>query len=380
MVLHTRVVTGAGGGPDKTILNSPRFLRAAGYDSACAFLRTPGDEAFDVLRRRGQELDAPVVEIDDRGPLDWRIVPAALEVCRRLNVHLWHAHDYKTNLLGLLIRRRRPMKLVTTVHGWVEFTWRTRIYHAVDRFTLPRYDQVVCVSPDLAEQCRRLGVRPDRLTLIENAIDCDRFRRSSSVIEAKRRLEWPTERRMIFAAGRLSPEKGFDRLIDAAARLASQGRDVGVAIAGEGVECERLLQQSRAVGLENRVQLLGFQNELRPFYEAADLFALSSLREGLPNVVLEAMSMQTPVVATRVAGVPKLIEHGQSGLLVEIGDAAGLTGAIERLLDDSALAARLAAAGRRVIEDRYSFAARMKTMTAMYESIGLPAGSNGKPS
>ena len=374
LVLHTRVITGVGGGPDKTILNSARYLRRHGFRASSLFLRPPEDPGFQSIRERSVAWESPIIEVDDTGPLDWKIVPRIANICRDQNVTVWHAHDYKTNLLGLLLARTVPMRLVTTVHGWVEHTWRTRLYHRLDRWTMPRYERVVCVSPDLLDKCRRMGVSQERSLLIENAIDCEQFSRRQSRPEAKQRLGLPADRPVIGAVGRLSPEKGFDRLISAAAELIKRGRRLTLVILGGGAEQSRLESQIRQLGLRDSVRLAGFQSDTISWYEAMDLFALSSLREGLPNVVLEAMALETPVVATRVAGVPRVIEDGRSGLVVPIGDDAALVDALDRLLGDESLRADLAAEGRRVIEDRYSFAARMEKMARVYESIGvLPA-------
>jgi glycosyltransferase involved in cell wall biosynthesis len=114
---------------------------------------------------------------------------------------------------------------------------------------------------------------------------------------------------------------------------------------------------------------LGFQQDLVPLYEAMDVYALSSRREGLPNVLLEAMSLETPVTATRVAGVPRLIDDGANGLLTPIGDARALADAIARLLDDGPLRQRLAAAGRQTIVERYSFSARMAKIANLYDDL-----------
>ena len=126
LVLHARVVDGTGGGPDKTVLNSPRHLRELGYDCQCLYLRPPGDERFQVLHERAARWDAPLVVVDDRGIWDLSVILRTLDVCRRERVAIWHGHDYKTNLLGLLVRRRHPMRLVTTVHGWVRHVWWTQ--------------------------------------------------------------------------------------------------------------------------------------------------------------------------------------------------------------------------------------------------------------
>src|SRR6516164_6815226 len=180
VVLHTRVVAGSGGGPDKTILNSPRFLVGTGYRALCAYMHPPGDPGFDKLQARARLWQAPLLSVPDRGPLDWRVLPLLLAICRRERVTIWHGHDYKSNALGLLVRRFWPMRLVTTVHGWVHHTARTPLYYALDRLCLPRYEKVVCVSDDLVRACRGVGVRAERCLLVENGIDTDEFRRRRS--------------------------------------------------------------------------------------------------------------------------------------------------------------------------------------------------------
>jgi glycosyltransferase involved in cell wall biosynthesis len=372
LVLHARVITGAGGGPDKTILNSPRFLGDLGYRSACAFLRPPGDEGFQVIRNRAAAAHAAIEEVDDRGAFDWRVLPRLLEVCRRLRVDVWHAHDYKTNLLGLLLRYFHPLRLVTTCHGWVEFTPRTRLYHRCDRWSLPRYELVISVSEDIVRECHNYGVSEAKSILIENAIDTDQFRRSTSVETAKERLGWPQGRFLVGGAGRLSDEKGFDILIRSIRDLVDRGLDVGLIVAGDGKDRGALNQLVGELKLHDRVRLIGFQSDLRPLYEALDLFALSSRREGLPNVVLEAMALDAPVVSTRVAGVPRLIDDGVNGLLVDLNDQVALTAALEKALAQPELRKQLAAAGRRTIEARYSFAVRMKKVAAVYDELLKP--------
>jgi glycosyltransferase involved in cell wall biosynthesis len=375
VVLDVRVVTGSGGGPDKTILNQPRFLEPAGYRNLCAYMHPPGDPGFEQLRCKAEAWGAPLLSVPDCGPWDWRVVSELLRICRRERVQIWHGHDYKSNALGLLLRRLWPMYLVTTVHGWVHYTRRTPLYYRVDRFCLPRYQRVVCVSPDLEEQCLAAGVPPERCLLVENGIDVREFCRQGNPGAARRREGIPDGCLVIGAVGRLSPEKGFDLLIRAVAQLRGQGFDLHLVIVGEGEERPRLESLVRELGLEQSVRLLGYRANLRPVYEAMDVFALSSLREGLPNVLLEAMALEVPVVATRIAGVPRLIADGTNGLLVGPGSVDELTAGIARLLPDAALRRRLAQAGRETIETRFSFASRMEKIRALYDALlGAPCG------
>jgi len=374
VVLDTRVVCGAGGGPDKTILNSPRFLSKAGYRMLCAYMHPPGDTGFDQLRRKAAAWQAPLLAVPDRGPWDWKVVARLLDICRRERVSIWHGHDYKSNLLGLVVRRFWPMRLVTTVHGWVHQTRRTPLYYRIDRFCLPRYERVLAVSQDLYDQCREAGVPADQCLLIENGIDCSEFCRRIGTDKAKACQGLTPGRLVLGAVGRLSAEKGFDLLIRATDQLLKDGFDLELLIVGEGDERQHLQALVERLGRVDRIRLLGYRTDVRDLFEAMDIYALSSLREGLPNVVLEALAMEVPVVATRVAGVPNLIADGANGLLTEPGDLAGLTGALAGLLADASLRQRLSRTGRMTIETRYSFAARMDRIRAVYDDL---LGRNG---
>jgi glycosyltransferase involved in cell wall biosynthesis len=369
VVLDTRVVTEAGGGPDKTILNSPRFLTAAGYRMLCAYMHPPGDPGFEQLRHRAQRLQAPLLSVQDRGPWDMKVLTQLLHICRRERVQIWHGHDYKSNALGLLLRRFWPMRLVTTVHGWVKETRRTPLYYKVDRLCLPRYESVICVSEDLRDQCLACGVPPDRSILIENGIDLEEYVRSRTVSDAKERLGLPPGRLVVGAVGRLSPEKGFDLLIHSVHHLLKNGTDLELVIAGEGDDRPRLEALMRELNVEDRVHLLGYRADTIALYEAMDLFALSSFREGLPNVLLEAMALEVPVIASRIAGVPRLVQDGANGLLVAPGSVEDLTRALKALAENVELRAQLGRAGRRTVETRYSFAGRMRKIGSLYDDL-----------
>jgi glycosyltransferase involved in cell wall biosynthesis len=369
MVLHTRCITGTGGGPDKTILNSPRFLPALGYQAVCAFLHPPHDPGFAIVEQRAREASARVAGIPDRGLADLGVIRRLLQLCREHQVRIWHGHDYKTNVLGLIVRRFWPMHLVTTAHGWVQYTPRLRLYYAIDRWALRRYDQVVCVSEDLHQACLDLGLSPSRCHLVHNAIDVQRYRREVDRSVAKQQLGAPGDRVLLGAVGRLSQEKGFDVLIRAAAELLRRGRPITLWIAGDGPARRELEQLIKELGVEAHVRLLGFVQDLRMHYQAMDVYVLSSVREGLPNSLLEAMALEAPVLATRIAGIPSLIADNVNGLLVEPGSVGTLVDGLQRLLEDEGLRDRLGREARSTIVSYYSFERRMQRIAAVYDRV-----------
>jgi glycosyltransferase involved in cell wall biosynthesis len=231
------------------------------------------------------------------------------------------------------------------------------------------YRAAICVSRDLLEECRRHRVPSERCHLVHNAIDTEDYRRQHSIAEAKRRLDAPENGLLVGAVGRLSPEKGFDLLIRAAAELRRSGCDLSLWIAGDGDARGELTRLVDELGAGDYVRLLGHVADPKLFYQAMDVYALSSIREGLPNVLLEALALGAPVVATRVAGVPTLIEHDDSGLIVEPGSTVTLVEGLRHLLDDAALRQRLSAAARERVEREFSFARRMERIVAIYDAV-----------
>jgi glycosyltransferase involved in cell wall biosynthesis len=335
----------------------------------CGYLYPPQDPGFAQIQLKATKYQAPLISIPDRGAWDWRVAKQLLQVCRREQVDIWHGHDYKSNLLGLMLRPFHRMRLVTTLHGWVERTPRTPFYFRIDQLCLPYYEKVIAVSEDLYRAGLNAGVREANLILIENAIDTTEYLRRRTTAEAKATLGLSPERLLIGGVGRLSPEKAFDAQIQALAWLRQKDLDVQLVVLGEGQHRAGLEQLARQLGVADRVQLPGWQSDVRTWFEAMDVFCLSSLREGLPNVLLEAMALEVPAVATRIAGIPRLIQSGQDGLLIEPGDQEGLNRSLWDVLSQAPLRQVLRQAARKTIEARYSFQVRMAKLASLYDQL-----------
>lgn len=371
VVLHTRTLADRGGGPEKTILASPAHYRATPYRLIAAYMHPPGSPGFADLARAARERDCEIIGIPDRGPLDPRPVAALLRLCRERRVAVWHAHDYKSNAIGILLRRFHPMRLITTLHGWSDVTTRTRLYFAIDRLCLRGYDHVFAVSDDLADAARRSAVPPHRLSMLRNGVDPSHFRRRGPAAQAAMRRDLSVaERRYVVATvGRLAASKGLDTVLEAFASAARGGREVELWVTGDGPERAPLEARAAQLGIAASVRFLGFQEDVRPVLEASDLLVSASLREGTPNTILEALAMEVPVVVTDIAGVRELIRDGHNGLMYALGNARALAAAMSRLLDDDALRQRLRHAGRRQVESDLTLASRMRGERAVYDRL-----------
>lgn len=366
-VLHLRTVCGKGGGPEKTLLTTPRFL-GSDYDVRLAYLRPACDPDYD-MPERAREAGATLVDIPEHGPLDPRSMLRLTREIRRFRPQVLHAHDYKTNVLSVTLGTLFGIPAITTMHGYGLGGGRLRWYFRIDRWALRKMAAVIAVSPDLDELAAKIGVPESRRFVIENAIDTDSYRRQGDRKEYKVQFGLPPDRLWVGAVGRLHPEKGFDVLVEATRRLLARGFNLELAVAGEGPDRARLERLIEESGGSSRIRLLGYCDRPRDLFHAMDLFVLSSLREALPNVLLEAMAMELPVVATRVAGVPRLITDLENGRLVPPADPAALEHAMADLLMDQAARARLGVAARATIEQRYSFTERMRKVRGVYDRV-----------
>jgi glycosyltransferase involved in cell wall biosynthesis len=366
-VLHLRTVCGRGGGPEKTLLNSPRFLQGH-YDLRLAYIRPADDSDYDMAAR-ARRLGVDLVDIPERHGFDPRTLVRLAREIRTFRPDILHAHDYKTNVLAVLLGRLFGVRTLTTLHGYVSRGGRLETYYRIDRWALRRLDHVIAVSDDLFQMLIDLGVPPARRSLVPNAIDAQQYARRRAAGAARACLGLDPALPLVGAVGRLAAEKGFDLLIRAFDRLLAEGRDAALVIAGEGEDRGRLEGLIARLGRGDRIRLLGYTADVCGLYEALNVFALSSLREGLPNVILEAMALEVPVIATRVAGIPNLIEDGVNGLLVTPGSVEELTAALRRLLDEADLRRCLARAGRQAVETRHGFARRMEHVRSIYDRL-----------
>lgn len=371
-ILELRSVRGTGGGPEKTILQGAALTDPARYAVTVCYLREPGDPLFGIGAWAAR-LGLDYQEIEERHPLDTGVFKALRRLIRERRIEIVHSHEYKTDLLAWMLARAEPVVPLATVHGWTGHSRRERrLYYPVDKRLLAFFPRLIAVSGEIRGELLRRGARPERVTTILNGIDPALFRRDPAREPAARAaLGLAPEDVVLGAVGRLEPQKRFDLLLEAFAELRRDGARPGLrlVLAGEGSARAGLEAAARRLGVEESCRFLGHRSDVAEVHHAFDLFVQSSDYEGTPNAVLEAMALETPVVATAAGGTGELIEDGEHGLIVPSGDAVRLRQAIERALEDPAAAARRAAAARARVEGPLSFQARMRAVEAVYDEL-----------
>jgi glycosyltransferase involved in cell wall biosynthesis len=236
--------------------------------------------------------------------------------------------------------------VVTSEHG--ENPWKKPYHRWLERHVIsPLVDLRFCVSPRILEIRRDVdGIPVSKLRLTVNG----------TVLPTLEVRQHTGSIPVVGAVGRLIPAKDYPVLLLAVAELQSRGYGLQLRIAGDGPEKELLQQMAVDLGLKDTVQFLGLVSDVESLYRRFDLCVSSSVREGLPVALLEAMAHGLPVVATDVGASSRIVCDGEGGLVVPPSDPVLLADAIARLLDDSILRRALGCGARKRVEQHYSIA------------------------
>lgn len=242
-------------------------------------------------------------------------------------------------------------------------------YYKVDRF---RHAHAwIGNTRGICDFLVRGGVAPERVFLIGNFVASPAPTAEARLRELREQLGIAPDALVVTAMGRFVPKKGFDTLLDAFDRLPADvgGRPVHLLVGGDGPERERLHRQASRLRRAAQVHWPGWQTDTAPYYDLADVFVCPSRHEPLGNVILEGWTHAKPVVSTATVGAVELIAAGDDGLLTPVDDAAALAAALLQCLRDEGLRHRLADAGRRKVQSRFSQPAIVQQYLDLYRRL-----------
>ncbi|HIK58852.1 MAG: glycosyltransferase [Verrucomicrobiales bacterium] len=252
-----------------------------------------------------------------------------LQFARREHFDVIHSHGYKTNIFfGFTPKKLRKIPWIATLHGWTNQSLLTkmRVYEWLDAKSLKFSDAVILVSEMLLSNPKLKHKSLNNLSIVSNGIPP--LDEKEPIRHDRRVADFCRQGFIIGTIGRLSPEKGFKYLIKAIASLKTSIPEIKLVILGEGAERNSLEKLVAELGLKKNILFAGYKSNGRSYLSLFSLFVLPSLTEGLPIAILEAMLSSTPVVATRVGGIPDVLEGGEAGVLVKPGDSQALISAI----------------------------------------------------
>lgn len=374
-VLHVHtlpVVSGSG-------LNT--FLTMKGLDKrryraelACA----PGGKLVSLVRSHGMRVTTFKNLVQPLRPLTDALAVLDLAVfMKRTPYHIVHTHNSKAGFAGRLAARLANVPVVVhTVHGFSfhdeEAPWRQRLFKQAERAASRWCDRLIFISQPLVDWARREKIgTSDKIVKIYSGIELDRFKPVADETARELRKRWGLDEQdaVVGIVSKLWEGKGHEVLLKAFRGIREMRNRAKLVIVGEGYLAERLRALVDEFHLNGAVVFTGFQDDVAPTIAAFDVAVLPSLFEGMGRVVLEAMAMSKPVVASRVGGIPDLVEHGVTGFLVSPGNVDELERHIAAILDNPLLGREMGLQGRKKISNRFSAAAMVDSIERVYRDL-----------
>ncbi|MGF1643283.1 MAG: glycosyltransferase family 4 protein [Thiotrichales bacterium] len=278
-------------------------------------------------------------------------------------------HGYKSNLIGLFLRATLGLRWIVYLHGWTAESPRMRYYRKFDEFCIRRADCVIGVSPTLVSTAARLRANRANTHLVLNGIDPRGIAGSGDDRESTRaRLGITHNSILVGCFGRLSSEKGQTQLI-LAWRALTLPRPAKLLILGDGPDAAQLKQRVASEGMADRVIFVPHSSTMREYYDAIDILVIPSLSEGLPFVLLEAMALGKPVIATAVGAIPEVLVDDVNGWLIHPGDTFALTHQLQCLIDNPTRIDSVSQRARETVLRRFSALNHAEQLVSIYESL-----------
>ncbi|HBV96280.1 MAG: glycosyl transferase [Peptococcaceae bacterium BICA1-7] len=374
-VLH---VIGGGefGGAERHILNLAAAMKKDMVEVfvCCLF----ADPFVKVAREAGIRAHS----IPMRHKMDFGIVTKLRDLIIEEKIDIVHTHGVRANLVGRLSARMAGVEtVVTTVHSLLAQDYPdlfSRLANNfIERASRGLTTHFIAVSGGLQKALVQQGIPERKITVIYNGLNPDLFRIEGAVGRWRQKAGFSPGVPLVAIVGRLHLVKGHRYFLKAAAEILKERADVHFLVVGCGPERDSLEEFTGKLGISDHVTFTGFISDVSELMPDLNLLIVPSLWEGFGLTALEAMAVGVPVVATSVGGLPEIVDHGTTGLLVPPADEAGLTRGITWMLDHPQEAVEMAAAAKEVVEQKFSASAMARKTEDLYRRL-LEKEQDGK--
>jgi len=363
--MHLRA-TNFYGGPERQILKHAELVNPVYFEVILSSFSESGrtNELLDYARARNLH----TFEIPVRNAYDPSAIPKLKIFLRTNHINILCTHGYRSNLIGYLATRFTGIPIVAFSRGWTKENLKITLFQYLDRVILRLVDRVVAVSKAKEKELLQLGIPSHKVRVIHNSIALEDFDNLKPVV-LRQELGLDREAKIIASAGRLSPEKGQEFFLRAAALVLKDEPESYFVIFGDGQERDNLEILAEELNIKERVFFAGFRKDFASYLKEIGIFVNPSLSEGLPNVVLEAFALAKPVVATDVGGTPELVYNQKTGILVPPKNSKELAEGILFCLRNPAKAKELGLAAQELVKERFNFQKQTEELEGLYWDV-----------
>lgn len=358
------------GGIETIVLNWLLHLDSSKFDVHLVCFANPdhSEQPFvDAAARRGLTVST----------IPWHrgkpIFPAARQLAslaEQWGADILHCHNVYANLVGLRAARRLGIRTVASVYVWGDFGWKRNLLQRLDAWALRRFCHVTSQCEQTQQETLARGVQASRSSILESGLTVTpRLLAPADRSQRRRELGATDDQVVLLNVARLYAEKAHDSLLESFAEIRKRAPHARLWIAGVGPREADLKRLCSTLGLSNEVRWLGFVDDLPPLFELADIQVHPSHNEGVPLALLHGMAAGMPIVATAVGGVPEVVNHDRTGLLIPAGDSCGFTDAVVGLIQSPDRARRLGDAARDFIDQRYNLGHSVAQLEQIYDQL-----------
>jgi len=368
-ILHLRASNFVGG-PEKQLLSHAKLEHGASFEVVLGTFigEREGRQYLAAIEKQG----TPSLALPDNIFGRDNAVSVLVRALRERSIALLCAHGYKADLLSTLAARRAGIPVAWFLRGWTGEDWKVSAYEVLDRLCLPLATRVVCLSETQGKELSRRRALRHKVRVVANAVEVPEIspqQRTAARRELRAKFNIPEDAPIVAIAGRLSPEKGATFFLQAIPEIIRGHSLTHFIVFGDGVMKSRLVDLAIELGGSARVHFAGFLSDFRELLPGVDILVNPSLSEQMPNVVLEGMAAELPIVATAVGGVSEIAGEEKTIELIPAGKPLAIAQAVVGLLDQPARAALLAQSARRRVQQTFSRAGQQQAFHALYAEL-----------
>lgn len=296
---------------------------------------------------------------------------------RKNRIDIVHTHLFESNVIGRIAAKLAKVPVtVSTIHNIYHWKkgkgFKNRIKALVDKITANYFtDMLIAVSDSVRKYHIDLGFNAKKIVILRNMVDLNEFKplHNFDPVKKRRELRLDINCPVILNVAVLSEQKGHKYLLKAAKSILTTVPNTQFLIVGDGPLKAQLMSIAKIAGVSDNVTFIGMRKDIPELLSTCDIFVMSSLWEGLPITLLEAMAMAKPIVATSVGGIPEVIENGKDGILVPPKDPEALADAIIYLLRNKEKAKEMGIAAMKKVEEQYSASVVVRKLEQLYEEL-----------